>query len=145
MFGPFKWKTPTPDYPFPRRRVDWSRKPCVCFYSSSHKVRRLKECRQGYQRVQGDPHPPHPNGTTLGGELVPDPPIHGFILLQQAGKGLSPLLSELPDWEKGGNCVVFPSLCAAGGWGRGVPRTLSPSLIAIRSGRVVFVFILIKT
>lgn len=54
------------------------------------KCGRLKECRQGYQRVWGDP--PPPNGTTLGGELVTDPPIHGFILLQQAGKELSPLL-----------------------------------------------------
>lgn len=54
------------------------------------KCGRLKERRQGYQRVRGDP--PPPNDTTLGGELVTDPPIHGFILLQQAGKELSPLL-----------------------------------------------------
>lgn len=45
------------------------------------KYGRLKEHMQGYQRVQGEPPPPH--GTTLGGELVTDPPIHGFILLQQ--------------------------------------------------------------
>lgn len=47
------------------------------------KCGRLKEHRQGYQRVRGDPPPLPPNGTTLGGELVTDPPIHGFILLQQ--------------------------------------------------------------
>lgn len=54
------------------------------------KCGRLKERRQGYQRVRDDPPPLH--GTTLGGELVTDPPIHGFILMQQAGKELSPLL-----------------------------------------------------
>ncbi|MEQ2201634.1 hypothetical protein XENOCAPTIV_015455 [Xenoophorus captivus] len=93
----------------------------------------------GISKGVGRPPPSPPNGTTLGVELVPDPPIHGFIRLQQAGEGLSPLLSELPDWEKGGNCVVFLSLCVAFGWGRGVPRTLSLSPIAM-SGRVIFVF-----
>lgn len=48
---------------------------------------RLKEHMQGYQRVQGDP--PPPNGTTLGGELVTDPPIHGFILLHQNAFGVA--------------------------------------------------------
>lgn len=51
------------------------------------KCGRLKEHRQGYQRVRGDP--PPPNGTTLGGELVTDPPIHGFILLQQNAFGVA--------------------------------------------------------
>lgn len=46
----------------------------------------LKECRQRYQRVQGDSPPPH--GTTLRGELVTDPPVHGFILLQEASMEL---------------------------------------------------------
>lgn len=30
---------PPPAYPSQRQRVDWNRKLCVCFYSSSHKVR----------------------------------------------------------------------------------------------------------
>lgn len=51
------------------------------------KCSRLKEHMQGYQRVRGDP-PPR-NGTTLGGELVTDPPIHGFILLQQNAFGVA--------------------------------------------------------
>lgn len=51
------------------------------FIPALTKCGRLKEHMQGYQRVQGDPL--LPNGTTLGGELVTDPPIHGFILLQQ--------------------------------------------------------------
>lgn len=46
------------------------------------KCSRLKEHMQGYQRVQCDP---PLLGTTLGGELVTDPPIHGFILQNGLG------------------------------------------------------------
>lgn len=48
------------------------------------KCSRLKEHMQGYQRVQCDPPPPL-LGTTLGVELVTDPPIHGFILQNGLG------------------------------------------------------------
>lgn len=57
------------------------------FIPALTKCSRLKEHMQGYQRVRGDP-PPR-NGTTLGGELVTDPPIHGFILLQQNAFGVA--------------------------------------------------------
>lgn len=83
--------TPLLAYPSQRQRVDWSRKLCVCFHSSSHKVRAAERAQAGISKGAGRP-PPPPHGTTLGGELVTDPPIHGFILVQQAGKGLSPLL-----------------------------------------------------
>lgn len=56
---------------------------CLLLFWLLTKCERLKEHMQGYQRVRGDtppPAPPLPNGTTLGGELVTDPPIHGFIL-----------------------------------------------------------------
>lgn len=80
---------PGPFLPIPETSCGLEQELCVCFYSSPHKVRRLKECRQGYQRVQGNPPHPPPNGITLGGELVtdpPTPPIHGFIQLQRAAR-----------------------------------------------------------
>lgn len=95
VFGLFKWKTPTttPLYPLthPRDSVWIGAGSFVsAFILVLTECERLKEHMQGYQRVQGDPpYPPPPNGTTRGGELVTDPPIHGFILQQQNAFGVA--------------------------------------------------------
>lgn len=46
---------PPPAYPSPRQRVDWSRKLCVCFYSSAHKVRAAERAHAGISKGAGRP------------------------------------------------------------------------------------------
>lgn len=76
--------------PSPRQHVDWSRKLCVCLYSvSSQSASGWKSTCRDIKGCRAKPPPPLPNGTTLGGELVTDPPIHGFILPQQNALGVA--------------------------------------------------------
>lgn len=55
VFGLFKWRSPPPAYPSQRQRVDWSRKLCVCFYSSSYKVQPTERAHAGISKGAGRP------------------------------------------------------------------------------------------
>lgn len=107
---------------------------CLLLFQPSQSAA-AERAQAGISKGAGQPSPPTSQWDNAGWRISyrPSHPSHPQLYSATAGgKELSPLLLELPDWEKGGNCVVFLTLCACACacvcGGRGVPQTLCPSL-----------------
>lgn len=129
VFGLFKWKTPAtpPAYPSPRQRVDWSRKLCVCFYATSHKVRAAERAQARISKGAGRLPSSQRDNT---GRRISHRPSHPWLYSATAG-GQGAFTSCFRSCLTGREsrqlcrlslCIwVCVHACVCGGRSRGVP------------------------
>ena len=120
---------PPPAYPSPRQRVDWSRKLCVCFYSSSHKVGAAERAHAGISKGAG--RPPSSERDNAG-RRISHRPSHPWLYSATAECFRSCLTGRKAAIVSSFLLFVCVRVCVCahthGGRGRGVPQTLCPLL-----------------